>query len=174
MRVIWWMGEANRLACGSFGRDCRGVGRAGSIGLGVFQLQSGLHVLVGRTLNQRYSPSASWLSCSLLHGPLMTDLDKGVKWLSNGNMVVAILVLLFVLFAGPTAFLFRTFITAFGDYLTGVVALSFQLYPFTDVGQWLQNWTLTYWFWWIAWAPFVEYLLPGSVVAGPSESLSPE
>jgi glycine betaine transporter len=132
------------------------LGVAGSIGLGVFQLQSGLHVLVGT------DPQSTMLTVSLLAflilcymAPLMTDLDKGVKWLSNGNMIVAILVLLFVLFAGPTAFLFRTFITAFGDYLNGVFAISFQLYPFADIGPWLQNWTLTYWFWWIAWAPFV-------------------
>ena len=132
------------------------LGVAGSIGLGVFQLQSGLHVLVGT------DPQSTLLTVSILAflilcymAPLTTDLDKGVKWLSNGNMIVAILVLLFVLFAGPTAFLFRTFITAFGDYLNGVFAISFQLYPFADVGPWLQNWTLTYWFWWIAWAPFV-------------------
>lgn len=132
------------------------MGVAGSIGLGVFQLQSGLHVLVGTDL-QSTLVTASILGVLVLcyMAPLTTDLDKGVKWLSNGNMVIAVLVMVFVLVAGPTAFLFRTFITAFGDYLTGVVALSFQLYPFTDVGPWLQNWTLTYWFWWIAWAPFV-------------------
>ena len=132
------------------------LGVAGSIGLGVFQLQSGLHVLVGTDL-QSTMITASILAVLIIcyMAPLVTDLDKGVKWLSNGNMLIAILVMLFVLFAGPTAFLLRTFVTAFGDYITGFVALSFQLYPFTDIGPWLQNWTLTYWFWWIAWAPFV-------------------
>ena len=132
------------------------LGVAGSIGLGVFQLQSGLHVLAGTDL-QSTMMSIGILAVLVVcyMGPLVTDLDKGVKWLSNGNMIIALLVMLFILFAGPTAFLLRTFVTALGDYVTGVVGLSFQLYPFTDVGPWLQNWTLTYWFWWIAWAPFV-------------------
>ena len=87
--------------------------------------------------------------------PLATDLDKGVKWLSNANMILALIVMFYILFAGPTAFLLRTFQTALGDYIAGVTQLSFQLFPFADARPWLKNWTFTYWLWWIAWAPFV-------------------
>ena len=70
-------------------------------------------------------------------------------------MSLCILLLLFVLFAGPTAHLLRTFVTVIGDYLSGLVAISFRLYPYEDLSGWLQSWTLTYLIWWIAWAPFV-------------------
>ena len=132
------------------------LGVAGSIGLGVFQMQSGLYVLAGVSLESTFAPIAILVVLVLCYlPPLATDLDKGVKWLSNANMIVALVVLFYILFAGPTSFLLRTFETALGDYVTGVVDLSFQLFPFADVGPWLKNWTFTYWLWWIAWAPFV-------------------
>ena len=63
--------------------------------------------------------------------------------------------MLFILLAGPTAFLLRNFVTVIGDYGSSILRLSFQLYPYQGVSKWLQSWTLTYFFWWIAWAPFV-------------------
>jgi glycine betaine transporter len=134
------------------------LGVAGSIAMGVFQLQRGLFVFA------EVDPSALSVSGSILAAlvaayclPLVMPLDKGVKWLSNANMVLAVAVLLFLLLAGPTAFLMRTFVTAFGDYLSGLARMSFELFTFQDreVAGWFQGWTLTYFFWWIAWAPFV-------------------
>jgi len=134
------------------------LGVAGSIAMGVFQLQRGLFVLL------QYDPDSLRVSAAILLAlvacyclPLVMPLDKGVKWLSNANMLLALGVLLFLLLAGPTAFLMRTFVTAFGDYLTELLRLSFQLFTFEDqeVAAWFQGWTLTYFFWWIAWAPFV-------------------
>lgn len=119
-------------------------------------MQSGLYVLAGVSLESTFAPIAILLVLVLCYlPPLATDLGKGVKWLSNANMIVALVVLFYILFAGPTSFLLRTFETTLGDYVTGVVDLSFQLFPFADVGPWLKNWTFTYWLWWIAWAPFV-------------------
>ena len=134
------------------------LGVAGSIAMGVFQLQRGLFVLV------ETDPEALWISGALLLAlvvcyalPLVMPLDKGVKWLSNANMALAIALMLFLLLAGPTAFLMRGFVTTAGDYLTELVGLSFQLFTFEggEVAGWFQGWTLTYFFWWIAWAPFV-------------------
>jgi choline/carnitine/betaine transport len=134
------------------------LGVAGSIAMGVFQLQRGLFVLV------ETDPEALWISGALLLGlvvcyalPLVLPLDQGVKWLSNANMALAVALLLVLLLAGPTAFLMRGFVTTAGDYLTRLVGLSFQLFTFEggEVAGWFQGWTLTYFFWWIAWAPFV-------------------
>lgn len=134
------------------------LGVAGSIAMGVFQLQRGLFVFAD------LDPDAleiSWYILAVLVAayclPLVMPLDKGVKWLSNANMLLAVVVLLFLLLAGPTAFLMRGFVTAFGDYLTGLARMSFELFTFQDreVAGWFQGWTLTYFFWWIAWAPFV-------------------
>ncbi|HSH42073.1 MAG TPA: BCCT family transporter [Arenicellales bacterium] len=134
------------------------LGVAGSIAMGVFQLQRGLFVV---TELDPYALNVSITILGVLVAvyclPLVMPLDKGVKWLSNANMLLAVAVLFFLLLAGPTAFLMRGFVTAFGDYLTGLTAMSFQLFTFqdTDVAGWFQGWTLTYFFWWIAWAPFV-------------------
>jgi glycine betaine transporter len=126
--------------------------------MGVFQLQRGLFVLL------EFDPEALGVSAAILAVlvlayalPLVTPLDTGVKWLSNANMAVAVGLLLVLLLAGPTAFLMRGFVTATGDYLTALVDLSFQLFTFEggETAGWFQGWTLTYFFWWIAWAPFV-------------------
>lgn len=130
-------------------------GVAGAMGLGVLQIHSGLSLSVG-------VPSAMWVTFVILLVLVVaymlsaaTDLDKGIRILSNLNMSMAIAVLLFVLFAGPTAQLLRGFVNAIGDYSSGLVAISFRLYPYEELGEWLQSWTLTYLIWWIAWAPFV-------------------
>ena len=71
-------------------------------------------------------------------------------------MGAAVLLMLFVLFAGPTQFLLSTFVTSIGDYFANLVELSTRLFHFSDEGAgWLRGWTLTYLIWWIAWAPFV-------------------
>jgi glycine betaine transporter len=131
-------------------------GVAGAMGLGIMQIQTGLAAVTG------LSPDAKWVAIAILVVLFIsymisaaTSLDKGIKWLSNINMGLAIALLLFVLFAGPTAQLLRTFVTVIGDYASSLVAISFRLYPYEDLSQWLQSWTLTYLIWWIAWAPFV-------------------
>ncbi|MEW4567009.1 BCCT family transporter [Tautonia sp. JC769] len=132
------------------------LGVAGSLAMGVFQLQTGLNIVLGTP------PKALWfalLLLGLLFAAFMTSaatsLDKGIKILSNTNMVLAILLMLFVLLAGPTPFLLRIMFTGLGDYLSALPALSFRLYPHQDLSAWVGSWTLTYFIWWIAWAPFV-------------------
>jgi glycine betaine transporter len=86
-----------------------------------------------------------------------TGVDKGIKILSNINMIVAILILLVVLFGGPTAYLFQSFVYAIGDYLIQLIPMSFKTYAYTPAGSWnwFHGWTLTYLIWWLAWGPFV-------------------
>ncbi len=131
-------------------------GVAGAMGLGIMQIHTGLSVVTG------IPAGAKWVSVVILAVLFVaymtsaaTSLDKGIKWLSNINMGLAIALLLFVMFAGPTSHLLRTFVTVIGDYASGLVAISFRLYPYEDISEWLQSWTLTYLIWWIAWAPFV-------------------
>ncbi|KCV08596.1 BCCT family transporter, partial [Bordetella holmesii] len=78
----------------------------------------------------------------------------GVRYLSEANMVLAVLLLLFVLFTGPTVFLLQAFVENVGVYLSGIVARTFNLYAY-DQTDWIGGWTLFYWGWWIAWSPFV-------------------
>ena len=69
-------------------------------------------------------------------------------------MVLAGLLLLFLLIAGPTIFIFDTLTEAIGTYLTGIVPNSFRTGAYGDP-DWLASWTIFYWAWWISWAPFV-------------------
>jgi glycine betaine transporter len=131
-------------------------GVAGSASTGVLQVHRGLHV-VG------VAPAESTLVAMLIMAVLTvcymtsaaTSVDKGIRWLSNLNMVIALLLMAFLLLVGPTEALLRTFVTSLGDYASGVVPLSFRLFPYEDVGSWLHDWTMTNFVWWIAWAPFV-------------------
>ena len=131
-------------------------GVAGSLSMGTLQIQTGLSVVAG------VPRDSAWVTIGILlllaacyMTSASTGLDRGIKWLSNINMGLAILLMLFVLVVGPTGFLLRGFVTTVGDYLSSLVGLSLRLYPYQDLGGWVQSWTLTYFIWWIAWAPFV-------------------
>jgi glycine betaine transporter len=131
-------------------------GVAGSLAMGIIQVKAGVTHVSGVALDTRLSSAVVLL---LLFAAYMTSaatsLDKGIKWLSNINMVLALFLVGFTLLAGPTAYLLRTFVTTVGDYGSGVVDLSLKLYPYEDSRAWLESWTLIYFIWWIAWAPFV-------------------
>jgi glycine betaine/choline ABC-type transport system substrate-binding protein len=63
--------------------------------------------------------------------------------------------MVFLVLAGPTSFLLNVCVTAAGDYVAALPRMSLQLFPFRDLDAWTRGWTLTYFIWWIAWAPFV-------------------
>ncbi|XEC95209.1 BCCT family transporter [Paenibacillus tarimensis] len=129
-------------------------GVATSLGLGTLQISGGLSYLTGIS-NQAGVQIAIIGGLTILFMlSASTGLDKGIKLLSNTNLIVAGTLLLFVLIAGPTFFLLDTFTTTTGGYLQNLIQMSLRLTPFSQ-GTWVAGWTLFYWAWWIAWAPFV-------------------
>ncbi|MDQ0299290.1 glycine betaine transporter [Salibacterium salarium] len=85
-----------------------------------------------------------------------TGLDKGIRILSNTNMVIAAFLFVFVLIFGPTLYSLNIFTDTLGKYFQTLPAMSFRLAPLTDEARdWIDNWTIFYWAWWIAWSPFV-------------------
>lgn len=129
-------------------------GVATSLGLGTLQISSGLNHLFGIPNAIMTQAIIIAVVTVLFLLSATTGLDKGIKLLSNTNLIIAITLLLFVLLAGPTSFIFDTFTTTLGDYLQNLIVMSLRMTPFTQ-GTWVGNWTLFYWSWWIAWAPFV-------------------
>jgi len=129
-------------------------GVATSLGLGALQVNGGLHAVfdVPNTVTIQIIIIAVVTVLYLISAT--TGLDKGIKILSNTNIAVAFGLMLFVLFVGPTSFIFDTFTTTLGGYLQNIIQMSLRLTPFAK-GTWVGNWTLFYWAWWIAWAPFV-------------------
>lgn len=129
-------------------------GVATSLGLGALQVNGGLHEVFNVPNNVNIQIIIIAVVTVLYLISATTGLDKGIKILSNTNIIVAFGLMLFVLFVGPTSFIFDTFTATLGDYLQNIVQMSLRLTPFTK-GTWVGNWTLFYWAWWIAWAPFV-------------------
>ena len=132
-------------------------GLAGSLAMGTLMVRSGMHAVFGteNSVTMSMIIIAVMTVCFLLSA--CTGVDKGIKILSNINMLVAILILLVVLFGGPTAYLFQVFIYSIGDYMIQLIPMSFKTYAFTPAGSWnwFHGWTLTYLIWWLAWGPFV-------------------
>ena len=129
-------------------------GVATSLGFGAMQVGSGLNYLFDL-------PNTVWMHVviiAVITGiatvSVALGLDSGIRRISELNMILALTLLLFVLIAGPTAFLLQAFVQNIGAYLTEVVYKTFNLYAYEPTG-WIGGWTLFYWGWWIAWAPFV-------------------
>jgi len=129
-------------------------GVATSLGLGTLQINGGLTHLFSLPGNLNVQLGIIGVITVLYLISATTGLDRGIKILSNTNLVIAIILLAATLFLGSTSFVFDIFTTTIGSYLQNIVQMSMRLTPFTQ-GTWVGSWTLFYWAWWIAWAPFV-------------------
>ena len=83
----------------------------------------------------------------------VTGIDKGVKLLSEINISVALVLMLFVLCAGPTLLLLNTMVENFGYYLSHILGQSFYTSIYTpETRPWFFSWTILFWAWWLSWA----------------------
>ncbi len=132
-------------------------GVATSLGLGVVQISAGLEsagiIAASDFLNVIL---IIIITCAVLFS-VLSGVAKGMKWLSNTNLVLAGLIVLFILIVGPTQFLLRDFVQSIGTYVQNFIGLSFNVGAFSGAeGEaWQAAWTTFYWGWWISWAPFV-------------------
>ena len=85
---------------------------------------------------------------------VVLGIDKGIRRLSQLNMIIAFLLLSFVFVVGPTLLLLDALVQNIGAYLTNLPHLSLWTEAYKDT-EWQHGWTIFYWAWWIAWAPFV-------------------
>lgn len=129
-------------------------GIATSLGLGVTQINAGLHYLVGIPLGPQIQVPIIVVVTALATVSVVSGLDKGVRILSETNLVVAICLMIFVLVVGPTTQIFRDFVQNIGLYLDTLVLRTFNIYAYQPT-PWIDSWTLFYWAWWISWSPFV-------------------
>src|SRR5690606_25678914 len=132
-------------------------GVATSLGLGVSQIGSGLEFLGWVSVSETLLVVLIVAITAAATISVVTGLDKGIKYLSNTNMVLAAVLVVAVLVLGPTLFLAREFVQNLGSYLQNFLGLSFTTLPFygEDGTTWLGGWTTYYWGWWISWSPFV-------------------
>ena len=130
------------------------LGVATSLGYGVMQINTGFNHLYGM-------PTTTTMQLLLLAGTMglatisvVSGLDKGIRRLSELNMLLAVCLMLFVLVLGPTVFILQTFVQNTGQYLSEIVSKTFNLYAYEPT-DWIGGWTLFYWGWWLSWSPFV-------------------
>lgn len=131
-------------------------GLATSLGAGASSVSAGFHRLFGTpdtTMAQITIIGLITLGATI---SLITGVDKGIRRLSEANMVIAGLLLLFVFVVGPTTEILNSFVEGVGVYARDFVDRSLRLgYANTDEHAWIQGWSVVYWGWWLAWAPFV-------------------
>ena len=132
------------------------AGMATSIGLAAMQINSGLKYVFG--LPQHISVQIAIL---VVIGVIYTfvtisGIDKGIKFLGNMNLILCVLLAGLMLLLGPTLAIIETLVTGIGAYFQNFIIESFDVAPFGGSYKgWLDGWTVFYWAWWIAWAPFV-------------------
>ncbi|MBD8060685.1 BCCT family transporter [Cellulomonas sp. JH27-2] len=132
-------------------------GLATSLGLGVLQISAGLDHLGVVTASTTLQVVLIVVITLAATASVVSGLDRGLKWLSNTNVVIAAVLAAAVLILGPTLFLLRDFIQSIGVYLSQVVQLTFDTTAWEGQAglDWQASWTIFYWGWWISWAPFV-------------------
>lgn len=129
-------------------------GVAASLGVGAMQINSGLHTVFGLEVGEAAQIGIILVATALFLTSAVTGVERGVRLLSNTNMIVAALLALAVFLVGPTVAIIDTFTSTLGSYVTEFVRMSLRATPFRD-SNWVGNWTIFYWAWWISWSPFV-------------------
>lgn len=129
-------------------------GLATSLGLGVQQVSAGLHHLFGWNDTLSLQVILITLITLAATASVVAGLSAGVKRLSELNIFIGALFLLFMIIVGPSLFIADSFVQNVGSYIQNFFALSFWTESYQQ-SDWQNSWTVFYWAWWISWSPFV-------------------
>ncbi|MEV7398585.1 BCCT family transporter [Aeromicrobium sp. NPDC092404] len=133
-------------------------GSAASLGLGALQIGSGI------TYNGWADSAGKTLLVAIIVvltiafiASAVSGIAKGIQWLSNINMVLALVLAVFVFLAGPTLLILNLLPTTLGDYVSQMTGMASRTAASgdDDMKTWLASWTIFYWAWWVSWTPFV-------------------
>lgn len=133
-------------------------GSACSLGLGALQIGGGME---STNLVHKSSPGMLVAIIAVLTAcfvaSAISGIEKGIQWLSNINMVLAVLLAIIVFVGGPTLFILNIIPSAIGDFINELPAMASRTAAVgnQDMSDWLSSWTIFYWAWWISWTPFV-------------------
>lgn len=137
-------------------------GTTASLGLGAAQVGAGLE-----RLGWAEDGSSKLLLVAIIAiltlafvASAVSGVAKGIQWLSNTNMVLALVLAVFVFVVGPTVFILNLLPTSMGAYAADFMDMSARSAANEpDAGKWLASWTIFYWAWWVSWTPFVGLFL---------------
>ncbi|NBJ68027.1 MULTISPECIES: BCCT family transporter [Clostridia] len=132
------------------------IGVAATLGFGSAQINGGMAFLFD-------IPDTFWMQLIIIGVATVlfiasswSGIGRGIKYLSNANMGIAVILLLMLFFAGPTLDILNMFTHTLGSYVSDFFDMSLRLAPHDEnKREWIDNWTIFYWAWWISWAPFV-------------------
>ncbi|UVJ39994.1 BCCT family transporter [Arthrobacter sp. CJ23] len=133
-------------------------GTAASLGLGALQIGSGM--TSNGWMGEIGTPVLVVIVAILTFcfvASAVSGISRGIQWLSNINMVLAVVLALIVFVAGPTLFILNLIPSAIGDYARDLAEMSSRTEAVGDeaLRSWMTSWTIFYWAWWISWTPFV-------------------
>jgi choline/glycine/proline betaine transport protein len=149
-RIHGWIGHAVDILA-TVG-TLFGVGT--SLGLGAMQINGALERIAAVPMELAIQLGIIAVITTIATISVVTGLKVGIRRLSQLNLGLAALILLFVVVTGPTVYIFETFVAGVGEYLQNLPRASFRIGQEAN-GAWQSDWTLFYWSWWIAWSPFV-------------------
>ncbi|XKE95826.1 BCCT family transporter [Metaplanococcus flavidus] len=134
------------------------VGVATTLGFGTIQINEGLAFLFDGVPSDNFVVQMIIIAVVtvLFMISAWSGLSKGIKYLSNTNMILAIALLVLVIILGPTLLILNMFTESLGSYFQNLVRMSFRSAPINGENRaWIDGWTIFYWAWWISWSPFV-------------------
>lgn len=132
------------------------VGVATTLGFGATQINGGLSYLFGIPSNFTIQLIIVAVVTILFTISASTGLGKGIKILSNANMILAVILLILLFIIGPTILILNMFTDSLGGYIQNIIQMSFRIAPLNEENRsWINSWTIFYWAWWISWSPFV-------------------
>jgi len=134
-------------------------GIATTLGIGVVQLNYGLKVLFHIPEGLGVQAALILLSVVMATVSVTSGVNKGIRILSELNVLLALGLILFLLFFGNTEFLLNALVLNIGDYVNRFMGMTLNTFAFDRPTQWMNSWTLFFWAWWVAWSPFVGLFL---------------
>ncbi|MGY5319446.1 BCCT family transporter [Neomicrococcus lactis] len=131
-------------------------GSACSLGLGALQIAGGIES-GGFMSNVGSSLVVVIIAIltALFVASAVSGIERGIQWLSNANMVLAVILAVLVFIGGPTLFILNVIPNSIGSFISDLPAMASRTAASGDVATWLSSWTVFYWAWWVSWAPFV-------------------
>jgi len=130
------------------------AGVATSLGLGTIQINSGLNYLFGVPETQLVQVIIIAVVTVIFIWTAVSGISKGIKVLGDINLFLAFSLLILTLILGPTLMIINSLTDGLGSYLNSFIYDSLHINAVGD-NSWVNSWTVFYWAWWIAWAPFV-------------------
>ncbi len=130
------------------------MGVATTLGLSVLQINGGLSAVFDAPAGIATQVIIVLVMFVFFLISTISGLDRGIKYLSNTNLALALILMVTVLILGPTGYILNTITTGIGDYMQNFFQASLRLDHYSE-GTWVQDWPIYYWAWTIAWSPFV-------------------